>query len=259
VHAARRHLISDAGIEREVSVVVCGSSPEAVMVVTDADGLFGLVVDTVELMRVPGLVPDLAVIGVGYPHAVSIHDTIAARTFDLTPTAWRAFPGSGGGPAFARFLTDLVMPIAARTAPGVPVHYVGHSLGGMFGAWLLLGGNPFDGYILGSPSLWWHRHALLGAEIPDVLGAEVFVGIGGLETDAGRRQEAANLPPRHPLAPPATFLDMVADVDRWVDRLRTAQPTGLRLAHRCFPDEYHATVLGPVLTHGLRHLFETRT
>ena len=64
----------------------CGPNPQAILFVTDANGLFGLAVDTVRLMQIPGLVPSLVVIGVGYPDADAVIDTVEIRARDLTPT-----------------------------------------------------------------------------------------------------------------------------------------------------------------------------
>jgi uncharacterized protein len=254
--------VGETGVVRDesdykITVLRCGASPSAVLVVTDADGLLGLVSDTVELMRLPGLVPDLLIIGVGYLGATSIEDTIEQRIRDLTPTGWSPFPGSGGGPAFEEFLRSEVLMIAASEVPNAPVYFVGHSLGGMFGAWLLVTSNPFDGYILGSPSLWWHNDKLLNLPIPEDVHASVFVGIGEHETDLGRRRETANLPPNSPHAAAPQYLDMVDDLHRWKRHLDDANPRGLDLKFTVFADEYHSTVFGPILSHGLRHLFKS--
>ena len=54
----------------------CGADPQGVLLVTDANGLFGLTVDTVRLMQLPALVPSLLVVGVGYPDAANVIDTV---------------------------------------------------------------------------------------------------------------------------------------------------------------------------------------
>ena len=50
------------------------------------------------------------------------------------------------------------------------------------------------------------------------LHSEVYFGIGLLETDAGRRSEAANLPNGHPAKPPSAHLDMVSDMRRFISQ-----------------------------------------
>jgi hypothetical protein len=54
----------------------CGAEPRATIVVTDGNGLFGLTVDIVRLMQIPGLLPPLTVVAVGYPSAQTVADTI---------------------------------------------------------------------------------------------------------------------------------------------------------------------------------------
>ena len=44
----------------------------------------------------------LRVVGIGYPSAPTLRDTVDIRARDLAPTAWSAFPGSGGADRFGR-------------------------------------------------------------------------------------------------------------------------------------------------------------
>jgi predicted alpha/beta superfamily hydrolase len=245
-------------------VATCGAAPRSTLVVTDANGLLGLTVDTVRLMQLPALVPPLLVVGVGYPDARTIGDTVDLRTRDLTPTPSSRFPGSGRAAAFLRFLREDVLALVERAHPGAvdDTIYFGHSLGGLLGVHDLVSDDPvFDHHIVSSPSLWWDHHRV----VDDVRSAhphpgqrqrDAFFGIGGDETDAGRRREAADLPVGHPSRPGRTHLDMVDDMARFVELLRGRVDLRLRLDARVFPGEYHATVAPVTLTHGLRHVFE---
>ncbi|MEP4592887.1 MAG: alpha/beta hydrolase-fold protein, partial [Ilumatobacter sp.] len=107
---------------------------------TDANGLFGLAVDTVRLMQIPGLVPSLLVVGVGYPDAEAVIDTVEIRARDLTPTPSSHFPGSGHADAFIEFVSSELRPWLAGRFPNAvgDATYFGHSLGGLFGAYTLL-------------------------------------------------------------------------------------------------------------------------
>ena len=248
------------GVEFEISLATCGDDPRTTLIVTDADGLFGLAVDSVRLMQIPAMVPPMLVVGIGYRHATSLVDTIESRTRDLTPTAVPAFAGSGGGGAFAGFLESELRPWLADLAPAATAEltYFGHSLGGLFGTHLMLT-RPglFDRYILSSPSLWWDDGGIFDTEAAvatsrDDLSASVVFGIGGLETDAGRRLEGRQLPDGHPAKPPAAHLDMVEVLDRFVTRLAGRRHPGLQLRSIVIPDEFHATVPAVVLTRALR-------
>lgn len=81
---------------------------------------------------------------------------------------------------------------------------------------------------------------------------EVFFGIGTLETDAGRRLEAAKLPSGHPAKPPSVHLDMVDDMRRFVTELRASDRDVSSVE---IPDEFHATVPGVILNRALRHFY----
>jgi len=238
----------------------CGPAPEAVLLVTDANGLFGLAVDTVRLMQLPALVPSLLVVGIGYPEMDALVDTVEVRARDLTPTPSRYFKGSGHADAFLAFIRTELQPWLAVQYPAAADHltYFGHSLGGLFGAYASLSNTaPIDRYILSSPSLWWDNEMIfeLARQRTDDanLDAELFFGIGALETDAGRRHEAAHLPVGHPAKPRDTPLDMVDDTRRFVAQLRSSNHTTIGSVE--VADEFHATVPGTVLNRGLRHFY----
>jgi hypothetical protein len=230
--------------------------------VTDANGLFGMAVDSIRMMQIPALLPAVLVVGIGYPTAASIADTVAIRARDLTPTPMEAFPGSGGAPAFLQFIRDELLPWVGHRFPDALERtvYFGHSLGGLFGTHALLTDPPvFDDYVISSPSLWWDHHAAVqwekqwAAEHDDLFGRAYF-GIGGGETDEGRRVEATNLPDGDRFKPPPMYLDMVADLWRFTNALRRRRYPSLTVAMDVFPDEFHATAPPVVLSRGLRHL-----
>ncbi len=211
---------------------------------------------------IPGLVPPMLVVGVGYPEAETLIDTVDMRARDLTPTFSRVFERSGGADVFIEFIRDELWPWLVVEHPAACGNstFFGHSLGGLFGAYTMLTEpNTFGRYILSSPSLWWDREHIfeLHEELAAAgkhLTAPVFLGIGSLETDAGRREEGANLPEGHPAKPPAFYLDMVDDARRFVSQLRAADPD-LDLRHVEIADEFHATVPAAVLNRALRHFY----
>lgn len=245
-----------------VFVAECGDDPQAVLFVTDANGLFGLAVDTVRLMQIPGLVPPMLIVGVGYPDAATLIDTVDVRARDLTPTRSQMFAQSGGADRFISFLQEELWP---KLRPGYPRAmansiYFGHSLGGLFGAYAMLTQTAtFDRYILSSPSLWWDNRFIFSLETSrtDQLNTSAVIGIGSLETDEGRRAEAANLSRGHPAKPPETPLDMVDDAYNFATQVE--QREGLDLRYFEIADEYHATVPPVVLNRALRLFFADHT
>jgi predicted alpha/beta superfamily hydrolase len=212
-------------------------------------------------MQIPALLPSTLVVGIGYPDALTIADTVDVRVRDLTPTPSPHFEGSGGADAFLRFVRTELFPWLDGRVPSASAAriYFGHSLGGLFGVDVLLSEpDTFDRYILSSPSLWWDHYvaferAAHRAATHDDLAAGVYIGIGAFETDDGRRTEGARLPVGHPAKPGRTRLDMVADVLRFTEALRGRNYSSLDVTCRVFPDEFHATVPAVVLSHGLRH------
>lgn len=256
VHDLRSQTVSDTF---RVFVGHCGPDPQAILFVTDANGLFGLTVDTVRLMQIPALVPSLLVVGVGYPDADIVIDTVEIRTRDLTPTPSQYFEGSGHADDFIEFIRSELRPWLSDRYPAAAddVTYFGHSLGGLFGAYTLLtNATTFDRYILSSPSLWWDDEVIFDIERERAdegdLCSEVFFGIGSLETDAGRRLEAVSLPVGHPAKPPSAHLDMVDDMGRFAAQLASRNDTTLQIASVEIADEFHATVPGVVLSRALR-------
>ena len=242
----------------------CGPNPQAILFVTDANGLFGLAVDTVRLMQIPGLVPAMLVIGVGYPDAETVIDTVEIRARDLTPTPSSRFPGSGHADALIEFVSGELRPWLADRFPNAAddITYYGHSLGGLFGAYTLVtASSTFERYIVSSPSLWWDREVIFDIEREradtDRLRSEVFFGIGSLETDAGRRREAVNLADGHPAKPPSAHLDMVDDLRRFVAQLTARSDPTLRIRSVEIADEFHATVPSVVLNRALRSFNST--
>ena len=240
----------------------CGEQPKTTLFVTDANGLFGMTVDTVRLMQLPGLLPSMLIVGIGYPYAATLADTIAIRTRDLTPSRSAALEDSGGGDAFLHFIRHELFPWVDDRFPSSldDTVYFGHSLGGLLGVHALLADVPaFNRFIISSPSLWWDHYVEFERETERAathrdLVATVYFGIGAEETDDGRRREATNLPIDHPFKPPRTYLDMVDDLVRFGDRLRARRYPNLRLDVAVFPDEFHATVPATVLSRGLRQV-----
>lgn len=256
-------LVSEAvGDTFRIFVGQCGADPQATLYVTDANGLFGLTVDTVRMMQLPGLLPSMRIVGIGYPDADMLADTFEIRTRDLTPSPSKHMAGSGHGDSFAAFIgTELSPWLRDRysTDPAERI-YFGHSLGGLFGTYsMLTKAGFFDRYIVSSPSLWWDHEMIFDVERRDQdrsLNTSAFFGIGSLETDAGRRLESAKLPDGHPGKAARTPLDMVADLRRFLAQLESRRDQSLQLAHLEVADEFHATVAGTILSRALRHFYD---
>ena len=94
-------------------------------------------------------------------------------------------------------MDELQPLIADRYRVGPSSTYVGHSFGGLFGAFTLLERpQTFDRYVLASPSIWWDERVLLRrarAHQARESGRRTSVAIlvGGEETPEGCARVAA--------------------------------------------------------------------
>lgn len=139
----------------------------AVLYVLDADNHFELLSQYADYLSRPdvGAMPRLLVVG--------IPNTPTSRTRDLTPTSSNtnyegkadtsAYKGSGGNPAFLRFIQTELIPAIDQTYPTRPYRiFAGHSFGGLAVInCLLTQPDLFEAYIAVSPSLWWDKRYLV--------------------------------------------------------------------------------------------------
>ncbi|HVO27168.1 MAG TPA: alpha/beta hydrolase-fold protein [Candidatus Margulisiibacteriota bacterium] len=262
------------GDEFKVFVGHCGAAandtPVRVLYITDANGFFGSAVDIIRSMQLAAHLPPLLVVGIGY-RCGGLAETITIRTRDLTPSVdkgfARLFPEHremGGAPRLLAFMQTELMPWVESHYLVEPndATYFGHSLGGLFGAWVLLTApETFQRYGIGSPSLWWDNEVIFNYEANyagtrDDLPAKVFFGIGADETHDGRRREAVNHEPAVREKATAWYIDMVDDMERMVKQLEGRGYPSLTMASAVFPDEFHITVPQLNLSRALRFLFD---
>ena len=268
------HLRSEhVGDDFKIFVGHCGTAGRSgygVLYLTDANGYFGGAVDLVRSLQLVRHLPCMLVVGIGYPVG-DLGETIVRRTRDLTPTVDEAYvrlqaaeTPTGGAGALLAFLREELMPwVGGRydVDPGDTTYY-GHSLGGLFGTYVLLREPAtFRRYVIGSPSLWWDDRAAFRdearyAEDHDDLAATAYFAIGAEETQDGRIRQAANLPDEERARATAWYLDMVDDLEQFVDRLRGRGYPSLDLRCDVFADEFHVTVPFLVLSRGLRYVFD---
>jgi predicted alpha/beta superfamily hydrolase len=262
----------DVGDEFKIFIGHCGGSDDVAPValyVTDANGTFASAVDIVRLMQLSAHLPPILVVGIGYRMA-GLGDTVAVRTRDLTPTSDAliarispAVTAMGGAARFLAFIRNELQPwVRSRySVDAEDSAYFGHSLGGLFGTYVLLTRpDTFRKYGIGSPSLWWDDDMMFDYEAAyaaahDDLPANVFFSVGALEDHEGRQREASRLPAEERAKANLRYLDMVADTQRMVASLRGRRYSSLELDSVVLPDEFHITVAHVNLSRSLRHLF----
>jgi predicted alpha/beta superfamily hydrolase len=272
VHYLRSEHVGD---EFKIFVGHCDTSehaPPAVLYLTDANGMFGGAVDIIRSMQLSLHLPPILVVGIGY-RLGGWAETMAVRTRDLSPTAdpliAEILDGAdlatmGGADRFIGFIGDELMPwVGSRFhVDADDATYFGHSLGGLFGTYVLLTQpTTFRKYGIGSPSLWWDDDVIFEyeatfAEAHDDLPAKVFFGVGACEDHDGRQREASRLPPEERAKAGLRYIDMTADTQRMVAALRARAYPHLEIDSVVLPDEFHITVQHVNLSRSLRYLFD---
>jgi hypothetical protein len=237
-----------------------------VLYALDANGQFGTVVEAARMLRIGGgQIPQLVIVGIGYPYGGRQIYAGPHRIIDFFPTLefeWieevkQGWPGpipiyeSGGAPEFLRFLREELFPLVEaeyRADPSDRALY-GHSGGGWFGLYALLEGDgAFQRVIAGSPSLWWDDRLMFEieqayAETSRSLPARVFFSVGEDED-----QEVA-------LAPGTDCYCMVSNLQDFVGTVSNRKYEGLEWLHHVFEDENHQSVVAPTVSRGLRYIY----
>lgn len=227
------------------------SASYPVLYALDANGHFGIVVETARLLEFEKRIPPLVIVGIGYPLGY-FFDTLGKRPLDLTVTEDRTwqFPipdlppleGTGGGPEFFQFLTGELMPLvqAEYRVDEQDRTLLGHSFGGLFAFHALLHGqDAFERFVIISPSLWWDDRVAFQQEEAYAaanrgLAARAFFSVGLNESE------------QH-----------VASVRDLVPVLTARNYEGFTWTAHFFEDESHDSVVPASISRGLRYVYGT--
>jgi len=227
-----------------------------VLYVTDADYAFPIIRQIARRLNGEGpQVEEFILVGLSYAKG---ERGMQSRRRDYTPSP----AGSSDSPAdavhgqsaaYITYLRDHVLPFVAgryRTDERRRI-FLGHSYGGLLGTEILLSDpSMFAGYVLGSPSLWYDHHYMLGREAVYAashkdLPARVYMYVGQYE-------EVRGGDPRY-----AKTYNMVSDTRLIEAKLRFRNYASLRLNVETFNDEDHLSVAPRGFTHGLAYLLPT--
>lgn len=185
------------------------------------------------------------VVGVSFAQG---EDGQASRVRDLTPEFdknWKSYT-TGGAPEYLEFIESEVIPFVENSYRADPARRIlsGHSLGGSFGAWVILTKPQlFSSYILTSPSLWFKDEMIFDLEetyskTHESLDANIFFATGALET------------------PENGMKDMVGGHQRFVERLRSRNYRGIHLDDEIVPGTDHYSTFPVGLAKGLRWIYQ---
>lgn len=198
-----------------------------------------------ERLLASGDIPELVLVGIGYP-------TRNYRVRDLTPVQIPNQPKnmSGGANKFATFIETEVKPFIYSKVQIDHANetYVGHSHGGLFGAYVLFNKPElFDNYVLSSPSFWYGR---------SVDGN--YEGVSFTFEEQYRRE--------HEDMPKSVYISvgseeggtMAWDAKRMYQILDSRNYRSLNLEWMLFEGESHMSVVKPAYSDGLSFIFKNR-
>ena len=232
-----------------------------VLYAQDANGQFGTVVETARMLRIgPKQIPQLIIVGIGYPYGGRQYNAGPHRIIDMFPTLdyeWieMAKPNwpepipsyeAGGAYEFLRFLREELFPLIEeeyRADPSDRAIY-GHSGGGYFGLFSLFERDgAFQRAIVGSPPLWWDDFHMFEleesyAQSNRAFPARVFFSVGLEEEDEGYEK-----------------YKMVTALRQLTEILERRQYEGLEWQQHYFEDENHQSVVAPTISRGLRYIY----
>jgi predicted alpha/beta superfamily hydrolase len=236
-------------------------APYPVLYAADANAEFSTLIGAARLLAVDGGIPDLVVVGIGYPlPGQGFRASFGQRALDLTTPAdadsYSIARGAatalgvpqpkafGGADAFHEFLRAELLPTIERklNVSATDRGWFGHSLGGFFGLYALFREDRlFQRYLIGSPSIWWNRDDMLQTEAHFAqshpsLPVRLFLAVGGDE-------EA--MPGQH----------MVSNLRRLSSQIDAHHYQSLMVQTQVFDGDAHGSVIPVTVSRGLRFLY----
>lgn len=232
--------------------------PYPVVFTTDSDYGFPLIRSLRRRVGANGRnIEDFILVGLSYAEGQT---SMVSKRRDYTPTdpfaregvtpdpdAYDRGSAYGHAAEYRDYIERQVFPLIARRyrIDADRKIYIGHSLGGLFGSYVLLTKpTMFRKYIIASPSFWFDRRTIYDLEARMAgqrkdLSAEVMLYIGSYETKGPT--------PRH-----LRKTDMIGDMRRFEIQLRGRGYPNLRIDSEIIADEDHLTVFPDMATRGLR-------
>lgn len=234
------------------------------LLLLDANLFFNMLTDTARVMHLFQTVPEVIVVGIGYPLKSLLGDDfkqfVAHRVKDFTPVQSKYLEGqlhdwlggsqvkTGGAQQFLGFLRDELLPRieALYSADPDDRTLVGHSLAGLFALHALFQ-EPrlFHRYVAGSPALGYAEQSLFlteqdYAQANDDLPADIYLAIGS-------DQES--------MLNPLDSMISVPDFYRFTGCLQQRAYPRLRMTRNLFEGHTQFTIPAKAFQAGLRAVF----
>jgi predicted alpha/beta superfamily hydrolase len=214
-----------------------------VVYLLDANIFFGLMTDTARLLQFGHEIPELILVGIGYPDD---DQHLTLRNRDYGPTPYDMPEIAGGAEHFLAFLQQELQSYLEEQyrIDSEDRVLVGDSTSGLFALYTLFHQpEAFRRYIIGSPSIYWDdavtfeyeaRYAARHTDLP----ATVFLSVGALEA----------------IFEPG-FAAMVSNVAKLTETLTSREYPSLNLISHIFDNETHLSVIPATMSRGLRAVF----
>jgi len=207
-----------------------------VLYLMDGDAMTLLAAYALPRMEVKAVLPEMIVVGVGYPGA-------SERDLDYGPlsqTYWK-MPFNRGAEQFIRVLKEEIVPLVDERYRTIPANrgIGGHSLGGLLSAYALVhASDTFNHFWISSASLFWDEDKVLSeaadfmAHHPDP-GVRVFADVGGEESSI-----------------------MQGSVERLQQTFETAHWSKSAFHLAILPGEVHTTVPSTIFADAITFLYD---
>ncbi|WP_052813661.1 alpha/beta hydrolase [Shewanella sp. cp20] len=162
-----------------------------VIYVADAPYAFQIVSGMTRFPMNSGKMREAIIVGLSYAKGDKGPQSRVRDYTQVVDSGWKL--ETGGASQYADYLQTVVLPFVAGRyrVNDNELTFVGNSLGGLLGAYLLLERpNLFDHYVLGSPSVWFKGEQILSLTAKARVAAKqaqkrrVFLAVGALETPA---------------------------------------------------------------------------
>jgi len=244
-------------------------TPLPVVYVTDGNIMMGMIPGMANMLLQGAEMPPVLSVGIGYPvKEYDLEYIIPRRTYEFSPTtdefqAERMLGSgtgagkiaTGGAPKFIQFIRDELSPWLSRNFNVADDRtYVGDSMGGLFGTYVLFN-HPgfFNRYVIGSPWICWDHPVCFNYEEAyaadhDDLRAVVFLSAGGAEDVLSPALDPS-------MAEIFNRANTEAHTVKMGERLASRGYPGLKLKTLIYPEESHFTVPYALIPHGLRYVF----
>ena len=211
-----------------------------VIYLTDAHYSFPIVSGAMRFPMNSGVMQHSIIVAVSYEKGSA---GTSSRIRDYTPTsakAWKQHTGNAQG--HMAFVRESVMPFieSKYRASKTDRTFVGNSLGGLFGAYILFTQpDMFSSYILGSPSVWFDDNAILNTPLTKPkTKIKVYLAVGEYETPAfGEGQ------------------DMVAGAMQLRDKIAASGNADIKINFTIVSGASHATAFPTTAIQGLDWLY----